>query len=120
MLKFIALAVLTVFFFATADVAHAQGCPPPKTLNTAKIKCSLAYGATWQYDNRYGRCLWISPHQREMHDYRLRRPGRTPPLSRHQNSEKEMVGAAGFEPATPSLPDWYANRAALRSDWTGL
>ena len=26
-----------------------------------------------------------------------------------------MVGAAGFEPATPSPPDWCANRAALRS-----
>jgi hypothetical protein len=27
-----------------------------------------------------------------------------------------MVGARGFEPPTPSLPDWYANRAALRPD----
>jgi hypothetical protein len=26
-----------------------------------------------------------------------------------------VVGAAGFEPATPSPPDWCANRAALRS-----
>jgi hypothetical protein len=26
-----------------------------------------------------------------------------------------LVGAAGFEPATPSPPDWCANRAALRS-----
>ena len=27
-----------------------------------------------------------------------------------------MVGAARFELATPSPPDWCANRAALRSD----
>src|SRR5262249_27661297 len=27
-----------------------------------------------------------------------------------------LVGAAGFEPTTPSPPDWCANRAALRSD----
>src|SRR5260221_12437984 len=26
-----------------------------------------------------------------------------------------MVGAPGFEPGTPSPPDWCANRAALRS-----
>src|SRR5437016_4487681 len=29
-----------------------------------------------------------------------------------------MVGAARFELATPSPPDWCANRAALRSDAT--
>lgn len=66
MLKLITLAVLTVFFCATADVARAQGCPPPKPLKSAKGKCALAYGATWQYDNRRGRCIWIYPHQREM------------------------------------------------------
>jgi hypothetical protein len=27
-----------------------------------------------------------------------------------------MVGAAGFEPTTPSPPDWCANQAAPRSD----
>ena len=27
-----------------------------------------------------------------------------------------LVGAPGFEPGTPSPPDWCANRAALRSD----
>ena len=27
-----------------------------------------------------------------------------------------LVGAAGFEPATPSPPDWCANQAALRSE----
>jgi hypothetical protein len=26
-----------------------------------------------------------------------------------------LVGAPGFEPGTPSPPDWCANRAALRS-----
>jgi hypothetical protein len=26
-----------------------------------------------------------------------------------------VVGAPGFEPGTPSPPDWCANRAALRS-----
>src|SRR6266436_2987036 len=30
-----------------------------------------------------------------------------------------VVGAAGFEPATPSPPDWCANRAALRSAGRG-
>jgi hypothetical protein len=30
-------------------------------------------------------------------------------------SEELMVGAPGFEPGTPSPPDWCANRAALRS-----
>ena len=29
---------------------------------------------------------------------------------------ENLVGAAGFEPATPSPPDWCANRAALRSE----
>jgi hypothetical protein len=29
---------------------------------------------------------------------------------------EEMVGAARFELATPSPPDWCANRAALRSE----
>jgi hypothetical protein len=28
----------------------------------------------------------------------------------------KMVGARGFEPPTPSPPDWCANRAALRPD----
>src|SRR5215469_14746 len=28
-----------------------------------------------------------------------------------------MVGAAGFEPTTPSPPDWCANQAAPRSDF---
>ena len=32
---------------------------------------------------------------------------------------KGLVGAAGFEPATPSPPDWCANRAALRSEHQG-
>jgi hypothetical protein len=32
---------------------------------------------------------------------------------------KGLVGAAGFEPATPSPPDWCANRAALRSEHRG-
>jgi hypothetical protein len=27
-----------------------------------------------------------------------------------------LVGAAGFEPTTPSPPDWCANRAAPRPD----
>jgi hypothetical protein len=27
-----------------------------------------------------------------------------------------LVGAPGFEPGTPSPPDWCANRAALRSE----
>lgn len=33
-----------------------------------------------------------------------------------------LVGAAGFEPTTPSPPDWCANRAAPRPDreWGGL
>ena len=69
MLKFISLAVLTVFFFVTADIASnsAQGCPPPKAANHADHPVRhRASGATWQYDNRYGRCLWIAPHQREM------------------------------------------------------
>lgn len=30
-----------------------------------------------------------------------------------------LVGAAGFEPTTPSPPDWCANRAALRSEHQG-
>src|SRR6476660_3389141 len=29
---------------------------------------------------------------------------------------EKMVGAAGFEPTTPSPPDWCANRAAPRPD----
>jgi hypothetical protein len=29
-----------------------------------------------------------------------------------------LVGAAGFEPTTPSPPDWCANRAAPRPDRT--
>ena len=29
---------------------------------------------------------------------------------------KFLVGAAGFEPTTPSPPDWCANRAAPRPD----
>lgn len=70
MLKYISLAVLPVFFFATADVAqanirNAQGCPPPKA-PSARIKCAIANGAVWRYDNRYGKCLWIYPHQRTM------------------------------------------------------
>ena len=65
MLKFISLAVLTVFFCVTAEVARAQGCPPPKA-PSARIKCALANGAVWRYDNRYGKCLWIYPHQRTM------------------------------------------------------
>jgi len=32
------------------------------------------------------------------------------------NPLKLMVGARGFEPPTPSPPDWCANRAALRPD----
>jgi hypothetical protein len=66
MLKFSPLAVLTVFAFATTDVAQAQSCPPPKNSNHPIIKCAIANGATWQYENRYGRCLWIAPYQREM------------------------------------------------------
>ena len=66
MLKFISLAVLTVFFCVTADIARAQGCPPPKAANHPIIQCYRASGATWQYDNRYGRCMWIAPYQREM------------------------------------------------------
>jgi hypothetical protein len=31
-------------------------------------------------------------------------------------SLKILVGARGFEPPTPSPPDWCANQAALRSD----
>ena len=31
----------------------------------------------------------------------------------------ELVGAAGFEPTTPSPPDWCANRAAPRPDRNG-
>jgi hypothetical protein len=31
------------------------------------------------------------------------------------NSLILLVGAPGFEPATPSRPDWYANRATSRS-----
>ena len=70
MLKFIALAVLTVFFFVSADgaqanIRNAQGCPPPKA-PSARIKCAMAYGAVYRYDNRYGKCLWIYPHQRTM------------------------------------------------------
>jgi hypothetical protein len=65
MLKFIPVAVLTVFVFATADTARAQGCPPPKSPNHPIIQCYRANGATWQYDNRYGKCLWIAPYQRE-------------------------------------------------------
>jgi hypothetical protein len=30
-----------------------------------------------------------------------------------------LVGAAGFEPTTPSPPDWCANRAAPRPDRNG-
>jgi hypothetical protein len=30
---------------------------------------------------------------------------------------KRLVGARGFEPPTPSPPDWCANQAALRSDF---
>ena len=30
-----------------------------------------------------------------------------------------LVGAAGFEPTTPSPPDWCANRAAPRPDQNG-
>ena len=33
---------------------------------------------------------------------------------------KVLVGAAGFEPATPSPPDWCANQAAPRSDRISL
>jgi hypothetical protein len=31
-------------------------------------------------------------------------------------TQVELVGAARFELATPSPPDWCANRAALRSE----
>jgi hypothetical protein len=70
MLKYISLAALTVFFVVSTDVAqanirNAQGCPPPKAIS-ARTKCALANGATWQYDNRYGRCIWVYPHQRIM------------------------------------------------------
>jgi hypothetical protein len=66
MMKFISAAMLTVSFFVISDAARAQGCPPPKNSNHPIIKCAIANGATWQYDNRYGRCLWIAPYQREM------------------------------------------------------
>ena len=65
MLKFIALAAPTIFFFVTTDIARAQSCPPPKSPNHPIIQCYRANGATWQYDNRYGKCLWIAPYQRE-------------------------------------------------------
>jgi hypothetical protein len=32
-----------------------------------------------------------------------------------RNTPLNVVGAPGFEPGTPSPPDWCANRAALRS-----
>src|SRR5215510_12938326 len=35
------------------------------------------------------------------------------------NSMIYLVGAAGFEPTTPSPPDWCANRAAPRPDLNG-
>src|SRR6185312_9045768 len=38
-----------------------------------------------------------------------------PPQSREGG---ELVGAAGFEPTTPSPPDWCANQAAPRSDYS--
>lgn len=66
MLKYSSLVALPVFFFVSADVARAQSCPPPKAPNHPIVQCYRAYGATWQYDNRYGRCLWIAPYQREM------------------------------------------------------
>src|SRR6478672_5550653 len=33
-----------------------------------------------------------------------------------RNYLETLVGAAGFEPTTPSPPDWCANQAAPRSD----
>jgi hypothetical protein len=39
-----------------------------------------------------------------------------------ENRDKSLillVGAPGFEPGTPSPPDWCANRAALRSAHRG-
>jgi hypothetical protein len=70
MLKFIALAVLAVFFFSTSDAAQAnirdaKGCPTPKA-PSARIKCAIANGAVYRYDNRYGKCLWIYPNKRTM------------------------------------------------------
>ena len=34
---------------------------------------------------------------------------------KREKSLKRLVGARGFEPPTPSPPDWCANQAALRS-----
>src|SRR6266851_2445584 len=39
----------------------------------------------------------------------------TAPLIVEKSGPEVMVGAAEFEPGTPSPPDWCANRAALRS-----
>ena len=36
------------------------------------------------------------------------------------NLLKRLVGARGFEPPTPSPPDWCANQTALRSDHRSL
>ena len=42
--------------------------------------------------------------------------GKLSPGTGRRCIREEMVGAARFELATPSPPDWCANRAALRSD----
>jgi hypothetical protein len=50
-------------------------------------------------------------------------PGKERILSRGRRTYKalnllcKLVGARGFEPPTPSPPDWCANQAALRSDF---
>src|SRR5581483_4709759 len=43
-------------------------------------------------------------------------PGRCTAIFVGEKVGKLLVGAARFELATPSPPDWCANRAALRSD----
>ena len=63
-----------------------------------------------------------SPRPRELAGQRLLLVGLGAEVSARDFAVRDgmfLVGAAGFEPTTPSPPDWCANRAAPRPDRNG-
>ena len=84
---------------------RARGAPSPITFHNARVQLNW-----WRAEGApTARHATQTRHTAPSTLQRLRDDG-------SRSHRRFLVGAAGFEPTTPSPPDWCANQAALRSE----